>query len=95
MGEPPPVPNVRSWGVNAPAEDGLTSLVEAHACFRGICRALAEDDKGDNVVIFILNPRYFYVHSTNMVCAAEKRSTPPGLVFAVHARLDVPHDPMS
>ena len=44
LGEPPPVPNVTTWGVNVPADEGLIKLVEAHACFRGIRRALADDD---------------------------------------------------
>jgi hypothetical protein len=90
IGEPPPVPNVRVWGVNVPADEGLTTLVEAHACFRGINRALAEDDNGDDVIAFVLKPRFFYEHATNLVCAAAKRATPEGLVFVVHARLDVP-----
>jgi hypothetical protein len=92
IGEPPPVPNVRTWGVNVPSEEGLTTLVEAHACFLGIRRALAEDDDGDNVVAYVLKPRFFYERATNLVCAAAKRATPEGLVYAVHARLDVPHN---
>lgn len=92
IGEPPPVPNVRSWGVNVPAEEGLITLVEAHACFRGICRALAEDDNGNNVVAYILKPRFFYKRVTNMVCLAEKQVIPEGLLFAAYARLDVPWD---
>jgi hypothetical protein len=93
IGEPPPVPNVRIWGVNVPAEEGLTTLVEAHACFRGVNRALAEDDNGDNVVAYILKPSHFYEHvTTNMVCAASKRPTPQDLVYALHVRLDIPCD---
>ncbi len=95
IGEPPPVPNVKVWGVNVPAEEGLTTLVEAHACFRGILRAIAEDDNGDHVIAFILKPRFFYEHAINMVCAAAKRATPEGLVFVTHARLDQPYDPQS
>jgi hypothetical protein len=95
VGEPPPVPNVKSWGVNVPAEEGLTELVEAHACFRGIRRAIAEDDNGDHMVAYILKPRFFYEHATNMVCAAAKRATPAGLVYVAYARLDEPHDPNS
>lgn len=79
IGEPPPVPNVKVWGVNVPAEEGLTTLVEAHACFRGINRALAEDDNGDDVVAFVLKPRFFYEHAANLVCAAAKRATPEGI----------------
>jgi hypothetical protein len=92
FGEPPPVPNVKSWGVNVPADQGLSTLVEAHACFRGIRRALAEDDVGDDVIAFILKPKFFYEHGINMVCAAAKRATPSDLVFALHARLDHPRD---
>ena len=29
IGEPPPVPNVTTWGVNVPAQEGLIKLVEA------------------------------------------------------------------
>ncbi len=90
VGEPPPVPNVRSWGVNVPAEEGLIALVEAHACFRGICRALAEDDNGEDVVAYILKPLFFYKRVVNLVCLAEKEVTPEGLLFAVYVRLDMP-----
>jgi hypothetical protein len=90
VGQPPPVPNVKVWGENVPAEEGLTTLVEAHACFRGIRRALAEDDNGTDVIAYVLRPHFFYEHSVNLVCAASKRATPHGLVYVVHARLDVP-----
>jgi hypothetical protein len=92
LGEPPPVPNVRTWGVNVPAEEGLIKLVEAHACFRGIRRAIAEDDNGENVVAYILKPPCFYERVTSLVCSAQKRVTPADLVFAVHVRLDMPWD---
>jgi hypothetical protein len=93
IGEPPPVPNVKVWGVNVPAEEGLTTLSEAHACFRGIERALAVDNNDDDdVVAYVLKPLHFYEHAVNMVCAAAKRATPEGLVYVVDARLDVPCD---
>jgi hypothetical protein len=92
IGEPPPVPNVKSWGINVPAEEGLTALIEAHACFRGIKRAIAEDDNGENVITFILKPRFFYEYRPGLVCVAAKLAVPVGLVFAAHARLDVPAD---
>ena len=95
LGEPPPVPNVTTWGVNVPAEEGLIKLVEAHACFRGIRRAIAEDDDGENVVTYVLKPPCFYEKVTNLVCLAQKRATPEDLVYTAHARLDVPVDPNS
>jgi len=78
-----------------PAEEGLIKLVEAHACFRGIRRALAEDDDGENVVTYVLKPPCFYEKVTNLVCLAQKRATPEDLVYTAHARLDVPVDPNS
>jgi hypothetical protein len=93
IGEPPPVPNVKTWGANHPAEEGLTQLVEAHACFQGIKRPMAEDSTGEQVVIYVLKPRFFYEHAINLVCAAAKRATPSDLVYVAHARLDVPYDP--
>src|SRR5712671_6974534 len=92
LGEPPPVPNVRTWGLNVPAEEGLIALVEAHACFRGICRALAEDDNGENVVAYILKPRFFYEYRANLVSTAVKLTVPAGLLFAVYVRIDIPWD---
>jgi hypothetical protein len=95
IGEPPPVPNVRTWGINVPAAEDLISLVDAHACFRGIRRALAGDGNGENVVVYVLKPRFFYQRSVNQVCTATKTVTPKGLLFAAYARLDIPWDDRS
>jgi hypothetical protein len=78
--------------VNVPAEEGLIALIEAHACFRGICRGIAEDDNGEHAVAYILKPRFFYRRVANLVCLAQKETVPDGLVFAVFARLDEPWD---
>ncbi len=90
LGEPPPVPNVRTWGLNVPPEEGLITLVEAHACFRGIRRALAEDDNGDNVAAYILKPRFFYEYRAHLVSTAAKLTVPAGLLYVVYARLVLP-----
>jgi hypothetical protein len=90
FGQPPPVPNVNVWARNAPADVGLVSLVQAHACFRGINRALAEDDSGDNVVAYILKPKLFYEYEANLVCVAVKNEVPQDVVYAAYVRLDLP-----
>jgi hypothetical protein len=79
-------------GLNFPAEEGLITLVEAHACFRGIRRALAEDDNGENVAAYILQPRFFYEYRANLASTAVKLTVPAGLLYVVYARLDMPWD---
>lgn len=90
IGEPPPVPNVSTWGPNRPASEGLSRLELAHACFQGIQRPLAEDDSGEKVLVYLLKPRFFYVFAPNMVCVARKTEVPADLVFAVYVRAENP-----
>ncbi len=88
MGEPPPVNAVR-------AVLPLCRIDQAHACFQGIQRPLAEDDIGENVVSYILKPRNFYRFEASqaMACVATPFEVPADLVFVAYARLDVPYEP--
>jgi hypothetical protein len=85
LGSPPPVPGVEHR--NNPGADDLTSLMEAHACFRGIERPLAEDDDGAKVVAYVLRPRFFYEYDPDMVSLALRVPVPRDLVFVTYARL--------
>ena len=82
---PPPVPGVERR--NNPDPNDLTSLLEAHACFRGIERPLAEDDDGANVIAYVLRPRFLYEYDPNMVSLALRVPVPRDLVFITYARL--------
>jgi hypothetical protein len=72
---------------NHPEPGELTKLANAHACFRGIERPLAEDNDGRDVVAYILRPRNFYAYDPNMVSQAIKIPAPSDLVFVAYARL--------
>lgn len=85
IGRPPPVPGVEQR--NNPEPNDLISLIQAHACFRGIERPLAEDDDGTNVVAYVLRPRFFYEYDPNMVSLALRVPVPRDLVFVTYARL--------
>jgi hypothetical protein len=85
IGSPPPVPGVDRR--NNPDADDLTSLIQAHACFRGIERPLAEDDDGTDVIAYVLRPRFFYEYDPNMVSLALRVPVPRDLVFITYARL--------
>lgn len=85
LGCAPPVPGVDTRNDMIPG--ALTSIAEAHACFRGIERPLAEDNDGRDVAIYILRPRFFYEYDANMVSVALKVPVPRDVVFATYVRL--------
>jgi hypothetical protein len=85
LGNPPPVPGVNHRNDLIPGP--LTSIAEAHACFHGIERPLAEDDDGSDMVAYVLRPRFFYEYDPNMVSVALKVPVPRDVVFVVYARL--------
>jgi hypothetical protein len=85
IGKTPPVPGVHARNDPQPGE--LTSIAQAHACFRGIERPLAEDNNGSDVLAYILRPRIFYEYDPNMVSVALKQPVPRDVVFVVYARL--------
>jgi hypothetical protein len=86
IGVPPPVPNVAAR--NRPLERDLTSLIEAHALFRGIKRPFAQDDDGGDVLAYILKPRNVYEYEPNMVSVASKILVPDDVVFVTYVCLD-------
>jgi hypothetical protein len=85
LGNPPPVPGVSARNDLLPG--ALMSIAEAHACFQGIERPLAEDNDGGEVVAYILRPRFFYEYDPDMVSVALKVPVPRDVVFVVYARL--------
>jgi hypothetical protein len=86
IGEPPPVPGVGHRNKSEPGD--LTNLAEAHACFQGIMRPLAADDDGDDMIAYVLKPRYFYENDPSLVSVALKVEVPKDLVFVVYVRLE-------
>ena len=85
LGRAPPVPGVDARNASLPG--ALISIADAHACFRGIERPLAEDDDGGDVVAYALRPQFFYQYDPNMVSVALKVPAPRDVVFVVYARL--------
>lgn len=90
LGCPPPVPNVERW--KSQADSGLTSLLEAHACFQGLERPCAEDDDGEGFLAYILRPQFFYRYTPSMKCVAERKRVADDLLYVAHIRLDQPEE---
>jgi hypothetical protein len=86
LGKPPPVPH------DIPdAAENLTTLFDAHACFRGLKRPIAEDSVGGTWLAYVLKPRFMFAFvPTASPTVMEKRAVPPDLVFVAYVRLDEP-----
>lgn len=75
---------------SAPNDGDLTSLSLAHACFKGLQRPVASDNAGENILVYVLKPKFHYVFAPRMTCCADKQIVPDDLVFVVYAKLDEP-----
>jgi hypothetical protein len=89
VGRFPPVPNHSIIACDLP--DGeLTQLSEAHACFRGLKRPVGLDDRGFDMVAYVLKPKRFVVYEPGLACLGQVADVPSNLVFIVYVRLDQP-----
>lgn len=85
FGKPPPVPQVEG------TDEELSRLLDAHACFRGIRRPCAEDETGEDIVAYILKPRWAFTYrAMPPILFAEKVEVPQDLVLVACAKLDNP-----
>ena len=85
-GKPPPVPH----RVENP-DAGLMTLFDAHACFQGVRRPIAEDADGDGFLAYILKPTVFFLYEPRpplVLCLKEE--VPEDLVFVAYVKLDNP-----
>lgn len=93
LGDAPPINNVNYPG-NQPHKLGLTKLVGAHACFHGLKRPVAADERGDSMLTFVLKPSFYYrfdnCYAGAMVCVARRLPVPEDLLFMAHVTMDQP-----
>lgn len=87
FGRLPPIPNVSRLAQHLQTTP-LTSLQNAHACFRGLRRPLADDNRGFDIFAFVTKPRVYAAHSPGMVCQAALAAVPDDLVFVTYVRID-------
>ena len=89
IGRVPPVNNSSSLSRHA-ASDKLVSIADAHACFRGVKRAVEDDKYGFDVVAFVSRPKWGVQYTPSMNCIASWFPIPDDLLFVSYVRLDHP-----
>lgn len=85
-GKAPPVPHRET-----DPDTGLLSLFDAHACFQGVRRPIAEDPAGDGFLAYVLKPKAFFLYEPRpplILCL--KEDVPADLVFVAYVKLDNP-----
>ncbi|MDP3406740.1 hypothetical protein [Bosea sp. (in: a-proteobacteria)] len=88
FGRVPPLPNASKITQQLDTRP-LMSIRDAHACFRGLKRPLADDNHGFDVYSFITKPEFYVRHKPALACQGEIAPVAAGLVFVTHVRIDV------
>jgi len=85
-GTAPPVPHQGSS-----AGERLLKLEDAHACFKGVNRPVADDDHGSRMVAYVLKPEFFYKYEfLSPIVFTTREPVPIDLVFVAYVHLDKP-----
>jgi hypothetical protein len=86
LGQAPPVPHQIK-----DAEEGLSRLKDAHACYQGIKRPCADDENGDNFTAFVMKPKWVIEPDFRPpLLLGSKVELPADVVFVAYAKLDTP-----
>ena len=86
FGLTPRVPNVQRQTL-APAEAGLTSLHDAHACYLGVKRPIGDDNVGSSVLAYVSKPTFYFEYVPDLVTVAHKTHFPDDLLFITYVKL--------
>jgi hypothetical protein len=89
LGKVPPVNNSSILTRNN-VNRNLLSLSDAHACFRGLKRAVGDDAHGFDLVAFISKPASGMRYSPSLSCVIDWYPIPNDVVFVTYVRLDHP-----
>jgi hypothetical protein len=89
LGKVPPVNNSSILTRNNENRK-LHSLSDAHACFRGVKRAVGDDPHGHDLLAFISKPTWGVCFSPSMGCVVSWWPVPSDVVFVTYVRLDHP-----
>ncbi len=92
IGELPPINNV-SRLLRGPVVPSLTTMAQSKACFRGVMRPYDEEEEGDSVLVYVLNPPVSIDRDVSLVCLAKAVRVPSNTCLTVQVRPTVALQP--
>jgi hypothetical protein len=87
FGRLPPVPNIQKFQQVVGLRE-MSSLANAHACFRGFKRPVGDDPRGWDMVAYVTKPSWTFEFEPDLACVAKPFPVPQGFVFLICVRLD-------
>lgn len=85
VGELPPIHNV-SRLLHGEVTPSLTTLAQSVACFRGVNRPYDDEEEGESVLVYVLNPTVSVDRDVNLVCLAKAVKVPSGTCLTVQVK---------
>lgn len=85
VGELPPINNISRID-RLPVKPTLTTLADSVACFRGVKRPYDDEENGDSVLIYVLNPTVTVIRDSGMVCLAKAAKLPDDVALTVQVK---------
>lgn len=86
VGELPPINNV-SRLMDGDLPPTITTLNESVACFRGVNRPYDDEENGDSVLVYVLNPSVTVAYLGDLACMARAVKVPANTALTVQVRL--------
>jgi hypothetical protein len=85
IGELPPINNIQrvTRGTLTPT---LTTLADSVALFRGVRRPYDDEEQGESVLVYVLNPEVTIAHETDLACLAKASLVPTDTCLTVQVK---------
>jgi hypothetical protein len=85
VGELPPINNVSRLG-RGTVRPSLTTMAQSVACFRGVKRPYDDEEEGDSVLVYVLNPPVSIDRDVSLVCLAKAVRVPSDTCLTVQVK---------
>ena len=85
LGKLPPINNIAKIEGETPPVS-LSTLHDSVACFGGLQRPHDDEEKGESVLVYVLNPTISLEYAPSMVCMARTLKMPSNTVLTVQVR---------
>jgi hypothetical protein len=85
VGELPPINNVSRFSQVAVVPT-LMTLEQSIACFQGVGRPYDDEEHGESILVYVLNPAVSLDRDTNLVCPAKAVRVPSNTCLTVQVK---------
>jgi hypothetical protein len=85
VGQLPLIPNIESVN-RGPLIPTLTTLEDSVACFRGVGRPYDDEENGESILVYVINPTVTLTPQSSLVCLAQSFPIPKNTCFTAQVK---------